>query len=518
MLTARGYDEKGTLICEDVRFTPGDTDHLVLSCEDEYVLSDGWDLAFVTVAALDRAGHTVENARDRVKIHVSGGGRLLGTDNGDSTDTDGYKSDCRRLFSGKLLLIIASNGKKQDITIRISGRNGLSAGMIIPVRPVPIRSGISYGMKAHEEPCSEDISVRRIDICADGTTELKPDHPRCTFRYSVLPAEARNADIIWQATNNAGISAPSVRLVLDSRTVTVCACGDGMYRLRALHQENGKCVFISEMEFSASGFGSPALNPYAYISAGLYDLHDGEISSGNEKGVAFAGDSVSMIGFRRVDFGRTGSDTISADLFALNDEAYDLELSTADENGNERRIGFLHYQKPSIWNVYQRETWKLSVRLTGMQTLCFRMNRKIHMKGFVFSKEERAYIYHNAVSADQIYGDSFLRNGQSVTGIGNNVTLIWKDMDFSGQKDALVQIDGRTDLPVSAITIRARNEKGEETTGIADFIGTEKTGQRFSLRVPDGNCSVSFIFLPGSSFDFFGFRVFRQGNWTETKE
>ena len=65
-LTAVGYDPSGNKVCEDRRFTPGNTDHLSLICEDLCLFADGWDLAFVTVSAEDAAGHPVENARDRV--------------------------------------------------------------------------------------------------------------------------------------------------------------------------------------------------------------------------------------------------------------------------------------------------------------------------------------------------------------------------------------------------------------------------------------------------------------------
>ena len=56
----------------------------------------------------DEDGHTVENANNRVEVHVTGAGRLLGLDNGDSTDYDPYKGRSRRLFSGKLMAIIGA--------------------------------------------------------------------------------------------------------------------------------------------------------------------------------------------------------------------------------------------------------------------------------------------------------------------------------------------------------------------------------------------------------------------------
>ena len=156
--------------------------------------------------------------------------------------------------------------------------------------------------------------------------------------------------------------------------------------------------------------------------------------------------------------------------------------------------------------MYQPETWTLPERLTGVKTICFRMRDKVHMKGFVFERQQRAYLRHAAVSADRIYGDSFVIRDSAVTGIGNNVTLAWEGMDFGGEKEVCLEIEGRTELEINTVTIRIRNEQGEETTGIADFDGQGEATQRFSVRVPEGKCSVSFVFLPGSCFDFDGFR------------
>ncbi|MER1992687.1 MAG: glycoside hydrolase family 2 TIM barrel-domain containing protein, partial [Eubacteriales bacterium] len=323
-LYAVGYGCDGRVICEDRRFSSDDTEHLSLACENPFLLSDGWDLAFVTVSARDREGRPVENARDRVKITVSGGGRLIGTDNGDSTDPDGYKSDCRRLFSGKLLLIIASNGLEEDALIQVKTADGKEASLTIPVRRVPVKPGISCLQQAYSRDLPETVHARKVCIVPLGSTALTPDNPECRFSYSVLPANADAARIAWQVTNAAGIESPYVEVITEKDTVTVRASGDGAYYLRALCTEGDSCTFISQTEFTASGLGSPALDPYSYISAGLYDLHEGEIGAGNEKGIAFQRDGESMAGFSRVDFGKTGSDTITVDIFALNGDVYDL--------------------------------------------------------------------------------------------------------------------------------------------------------------------------------------------------
>ena len=517
-IEARGYDALGNPVCRESCFTPGESEQLTMTCEDECLLSDGWDCTFVTVSAADAEGHPVVNARDRVRITVSGGARLLGTDNGDSTDTDGYKSDCRRLFSGKLLLIIGSNGKQQDAVVHVRRQDGLAAEIRIPVRHMEQVPGTSCAQQIACRDYPESVSARRVDIRADGPTELTPGHDTCSFHYSILPRHASDASVEWQVTNAAGIESPYVRLETNRNAATVQAFGDGQYYLRALCLENGNCAFISQIEFTASGFGNPALDPYSYISAGLYDLHAGDIGTGNEKGVAFSRDGESMIGFSRVDFGKTGSDVITADIFALNGDPYDIELLSGNPGEEPKPISILHYQKPSIWNVYQAETWKLDERLQGIRTICFRMRDKVHMKGFIFEKQANAYLRHTAASAETVYGDCFQRSGDAVTGIGNNVTLTWTEMDFGREGETFLEVEGSTTLPVNTICIRIRNEKGEEKTTAADFSGPGEAKQTFRVVVPDGKCTVSFVFLPGSSFDFRAFRFYRPESWTENME
>ena len=517
-ICAVGYDAEGRTICEDRRVTPEETDHLVLSCEDPFLLSDGWDITFVTVAAADKNGNPVENARDRIKVSVSGGGRLIGTDNGDSTDPDSYKADCRRLFSGKLLLIIASNGLNEDVDICVCRTGGITDRITIPVRKTARKRGISCIQKAYCKPLPEMIHARRIHIKALDSISLSPGNPECRFSFRVLPENSTNASIVWQVTNAAGIDSPFAGISAGSNVVTVRVHGDGTYYLRALCMERKCCTFISQTEFTASGFGSPALDPYTYVSAGLYDLHEGDIGAGNEKGIAFSRDGNSMIGFSCVDFGKTGSDVITADIFALNGEPYDIEFGVSSAGHEEKHICTLHYQKPSIWNVYQPQTWRIPERLTGVCSLYFRMKDKIHMRGFSFEKQRNAFILHHAADADNIYGDCYTCMGGAVTGIGNNVTLTWTQMDFGGSGDILLEIDGRTNLPANTISLRIKNEQGDETVTAAEFSGEHAGIQRFSVTVPSGNCIVSFVFLPGSSFDFNTFRFICPDSWTDKKE
>ena len=97
------YDETGREIARQERHSFGNTDHYVLKANKSALHADGEDMIFVEISAEDRDGYPVENASDYVRVTVEGAGRLIGLDNGDSTDYDAYKGTVRKLFQGKLL-------------------------------------------------------------------------------------------------------------------------------------------------------------------------------------------------------------------------------------------------------------------------------------------------------------------------------------------------------------------------------------------------------------------------------
>ena len=132
----------------------------------------------------------------------------------------------------------------------------------------------------------------------------------------------------------------------------------------------------------------------------------------------------------------------------------------------------------------------------------FRMRDKIHMKGFSFEKQEKAFLPHTAGSAENVYGDSFVLNGSAVREIGNNVSLIWEDMDFGGENEVILEVTGKTPLPVNTIAIRIKSRTGDENTFVMEFAGRDRRTQSMKLSVPTGICTVTFVFLPGSHFDF----------------
>ncbi len=508
-LTARCYDAEGTVIAECTRRTPSGSHALALSAEDATLLADNHDMTFVTVSAVDKDGHPVDNAVDRVQVHVSGSGCLMGLDNGDSTDVDPWKGASRRLFSGKLLLMIGATDEPGDIRIHVTAPGLEPAELVIPALPAAPLPGSSRKQRIPESAALEPVHIRRIELIPLGDAHLTPDNRSVSFRWKCHPDNAMPQPITWQVTNAMGIEASFVTLEVGEEVVTVHALGDGLVYLRAL-ASNGfpHARLISQLEISISGLGTANLDPYGFITGGLYDLHSGEITPGNDKGIAFARDGRSMAGFTHVDFGPVGSDEITLPIFALDSGEYELEMYLGNPDEGAPLFARLPYQKPSRWNVYQPETYKLPRRITGLQTICFVMHKKIHLHGFSFTRLSRAWLSLSALEADAVYGDSFTRTADGVMDIGNNVSFQYDNMDFGDAGDALLTIDGCTPLSENPITIRIHSADGE-ATALASFLGGERREQQFRLSGLKGLCSVTFVFLPGSQFDFYGFRFER---------
>ena len=106
-----------------------------------------------------------------------------------------------------------------------------------------------------------------------------------------------------------------------------------------------------------------------------------------------------------------------------------------------------------------------------------------------------------------MYGDTFTREGTAVRGIGNNVTLEFDHMVFAGDSAELV-IAGATPLAENAIHVRVTGPDGQSVTTLCAFGGSGE--RRFTVQTLSGECAVAFVFLPGSQFDFEGFR-FEEG-------
>ncbi len=510
-ITAVAYDENGREVARDSHSSFGDSKKILLSADRQELKADCEDMCFVTVSVADEQGNPVENAADYVKAELTGPGRILGMDNGDSTDYDDYKTTVRKLFSGRLLIVVGSMAEEGELTLTVSGK-GLEPA-VLNLRAVKAAGDFveksfleDYSVKRKAELPAR-IPVRKLELRAEGSHVLTPDRQEVMLEALLYPADTTDRTLVWKVVNAGGIEVNYAEIsgYIDEQgrnLARVKAVGDGEFYVRCTVKHGERAALISQLEYRGEGLGSASLNPYEFITAGLYTRAIGEITSGNEKGIATARDGASGVVFSSVDFGEYGSDEITLPVFALSGDRYQIDIwaGTPYEEGS-RLIDSVFYQKPSVWNVYQEQTYKLPERLRGMTDIGFVLFDKVHVKGFVFRRQEKAFGKLYAGEANAVYGDTFTRDGNIVRGIGNNVSVVFENMDFGERGAERVTVWGRTPLTANTIHIHFTDESGETVNRILEFAGNGGASQTFSIEKLTGKGKVELIFLPGSNLD-----------------
>jgi len=509
-LRAVAYDESAKIIAEDIQTSFGDAKTVVLTPDKTQIKADGEDLIFVEIKTVDENGVYVANANNRVEVTVSGAGRLIGLDNGDSTDYDSYKGTSKRLFSGKLLAIISANHEPGNIMITVDSIGLIPATQTFSAIKADVLTGVSKTFIANKPSSSNlEIPIRKIELIAEDGNLLNENLGAVVVKAKIYPENATYRDLQWRVTNEAGIDSTIAELeILDNREVVVKALGDGRFYLRCMTTNGAdKPRLISQLDFSISGFGEAYLNPYDFISGGLYTASNIELTNGNDRGVATDRELESHVGFEDVNFGEIGSDTITLPLFPLLPNEFPIEIWEGMPNDKaSEKVCEVIYDLGSKWNTYQEKTYQLPKKFKGLTTICFVFKQKVHIKGFSFMKPIKAYEKLPAIDYNFISGDSYTVTDNAVEDIGNNVTLIFDNMDFSTRKISKIQICGSTSLSQNTIQIRF-NDGENESIQIVEFAKTNTYEvQEFDLETVGVNQQVSFIFLPGCQFNFKWFR------------
>ena len=510
-LCAVAYDENGVEIAHDCKKSFGDTAEIRLTPDKTELSADGTDLAFVDISAYDEAGEFVANANNRVFVSVSGAGRLVGLDNGDSTDFEQYKGTSRRLFSGKLLAVIAAKTEAGKVEVKVSSKGLPENRLTLRAVPAQVQEGISAMEEnaEREADCPDafrDVPVRKIELTGENTV-FTDQRREMQFKTIIRPANASYAgEIEYRITTVLGIASNLAEITsVDKDMVTVHCLGDGEFYLRALCK-NGtdKYHIISTLKLRGEGIGSASFNPYELVLGGLHTIASDNIGNGIQHGAKFAWES-SWLGFENVDFGKVGSDTVTFPIFANCANAVGIRVYDGIPGQGGELIGDFSYQKKSIWLTYIPETYKLSKVLKGMHTIVLESSDGYDIHGFCFEKRAKEFAEIAAVDNDSIYGDKFKVEEDAVTGIGNNVLLEFGEFDFSEASPAKLVITGKSALPKNSINVIVKGDTENRIT--VEFEGAaEYTEREFAMEGIKGKCNISFVFLPGSDFDFKSFR------------
>jgi len=534
-ITAVAFDKNGKEIkAQKKSFT--DSAEIVLNPGKKEILANGEDLFTVEISTVDKDGIPVENARNRICLSVEGA-RLLGFDNGDSTDYDQYKTCSRRLFSGKAAAYIAAPVTAGLITVTAESPGLKSASIKLTAKEAAVTNGIS-ALENISIPCNEDctsineVPVRKIELIKDFGYRITPENKDLNIKAKILPENASYKDLNWSVVTGSGVKINNVEVICDEKRLSASLkiIGDGEFRLRCVCN-NGKkqAEVISEYEFLADGFGPSVINPYENVPACFNNvkIHDfNEVSNG---GIQIQGEK-RLVGFNTVDFGKYGCNELEISAIHwftdepvkfnvwYNDSTCESKMPESKEidlkkSGDKILLGEFSYQANFKWQTYQKNNYKLNTTLYGMKNIFFEFGETeqlLHFGNFKFIPIPKAYQKINASDYDSLHGDNYEISGGSILKIGNNVFIDYDNMDFSEGVSKLI-LKGRTRHDNDSVHIHFEQENGEIIREIIefpfsdDFIEVNKP-----LTGIKGHVKVKFIFLPGCDFDFEDFIVLKK--------
>jgi beta-galactosidase len=119
--------KNGKIVLEKELRTAGAAAKIGLVADKENIKNDGYDLVYVTVSVLDKEGNMVPNADQLIDFKISGGGKIVGVDNGYQANLASFKANSCKAFNGKCIVIIQSNKKKEAIQLTAVTGSGIAA-------------------------------------------------------------------------------------------------------------------------------------------------------------------------------------------------------------------------------------------------------------------------------------------------------------------------------------------------------------------------------------------------------
>ena len=122
----------GKVVLEKEIHTAETASKLELVANKDSLVNDNYDLVYVTVNIKDTLGTLVPKADNLINFEVTGGGSIVGVDNGYQGNLSLFKAKQIQAYNGKCVVIIQSNGKNEAVTLKASDESaGLAASIEI---------------------------------------------------------------------------------------------------------------------------------------------------------------------------------------------------------------------------------------------------------------------------------------------------------------------------------------------------------------------------------------------------
>ena len=113
------YNYDGMIMGEQTVRTASEPVAIAARVDRDIIKADGDDLAFVTVSLVDKDGTFCPTATDNLTFSVSGAAKFRAACNGDATSLQVFTEPEMKLFSGKLVVTLQSNGKRGKAVLTI---------------------------------------------------------------------------------------------------------------------------------------------------------------------------------------------------------------------------------------------------------------------------------------------------------------------------------------------------------------------------------------------------------------
>lgn len=511
------YDNNNNVIKSEYKRTFGDPVKIKVNVLDNILKADGKDLTEIIIETIDENNNVVEDDNQLIEVIVNGPGKLLGLDNGDSTDFTDYKGSIKPMFSGKLKAFVGSLYEEGKIEVEIKSIYLSPVSVNIDVKKVELH-GESKKMQElnslirpfefiqKENEAFNFIPIRRIKLKA-GNKKINKEQNEVFVETKIFPINSTPKDLNYKIVTKKGIETDIATIKKVENGVIVKGVKDGTFVLRASSNNLKKHTdIISELTFTVEGISPAYKNPFKFITAGLYDEAIGEIKSGNEHGVATSSNDQTEIVFNNVNFEQKNSNIINLSIFSFESSSLWVKIYFKNSIDKEfQLIDQVTYYKETIWNMYQEEKYKLPVTLSGNNDIKLVFERSVHFKGFYFDQISNVNREINILEASTYYGDSYVKTKDGFEAIGNNTTFIFKELFFEEEVDTL-EIYGFGPIN-NSIRLILTDDKGLKNTIQLEFEKSNSYKNK-TFRIPKikGIYQVEFVFLPGSNFNFKTFK------------
>ena len=130
----KAVGKSGKKVMETIVKTADKPAKIILTADRSIIKADGKDLSYITVDIIDKDGIIVPYADNLVNFSIEGNAKIVGVDNGDQVSHESFKTNYRKAYHGKCLLVIQSEKIPGDVVIKASSNGLESASTIINLK------------------------------------------------------------------------------------------------------------------------------------------------------------------------------------------------------------------------------------------------------------------------------------------------------------------------------------------------------------------------------------------------